>query len=58
MLVLEDRPKRGLLNGNLVDSFGNPDCSWLFFHVVVGLGFLFMVLVDHISMFSAVFSSN
>lgn len=50
--ALEDRPKRGFLNGNAVDNCGNPDCSWLFFLVVVGLGFLFMVLVDHIFMFS------
>lgn len=56
--VLENRPKRGFLNGNLVDSCGNPDSSWLFFHVVVGRGFLFMVLVDHIFMFSAVFDRH
>jgi len=58
VIVSEDRPKRGFLNGNLVDSCGNPDCNWLFFHVVVGLGFLFMVLVDHNFMFSTVFDTQ
>lgn len=58
VIVLEDRPKRGFLNGNLVGSCGNPDYSWLFLHVVVGLQFLFRVLVDHIFTFSTVFSSN
>lgn len=54
-IVLEERPKRGFLNGNRADSWGNPDRSWRFFRVPVGLGFLFMVLVDRIFVFLSVF---